>query len=94
MHAYTHKWFICFQTLHQRHRDFAPSLRVETSFYSTLEARESMRADEKQKRVVDQIFKPFAKSKQVFHEGFGSLLELVDVIGRVHVQTSCVKPRF
>lgn len=52
------------ETLRQRHRDFAPTLRVQTSFYSTLEAREAMRGDEWSKRVVDDIFQPFSKAKQ------------------------------
>jgi len=52
------------ETLQQRHRPGSPTLRVETSYYSTLEARETMRGDEKQKRVVDDIFRPFAKVKQ------------------------------
>merc|ERR1712228_1024663 len=52
------------ESLQQRYRASCPTLRVETSYYSTLEAREAMRGDEKQKRVVDEIFKPFDKTKQ------------------------------
>lgn len=54
------------QVLEQRLRQFDPTLRVQTSFFSTLEARNAMRGVEWATRVNDEKFKPFSKTQEPY----------------------------